>query len=69
MNRPEPMGFQKPLMKAGRTVGLAMITEPVTGALTCSCEGFTTIHPRRKVREDKAQRHIDKAHGGRGVWL
>ena len=35
----------------------------------CSCEGFASAHPRVKVREDKAQRHLDRKHQGRGLWL
>lgn len=52
-----------------KPVGLAMITEPAPGALSCSCGGFTAVHQRRKVREDRAQRHLDKHHEGRGIWL
>lgn len=39
------------------------------GALiTCSC-GWAGSHVRDKVREDKAQRHLDKRHQGEGMWL
>lgn len=73
MARPPTQGFRKPLIvvprRAGKTAGLAMITEPEPGVLVCSCGNFTTLHPRRKVREDKAERHINKRHNGRGVWL
>lgn len=69
-NRPVTTDRRKPVVdRRPKPVGIAMITEPVEGSLACSCEGFATMHPRRKVREDKAQRHIDKAHYGQAVWL
>lgn len=52
-----------------KPVGLPIIREPQAGCLQCSCGGFTIIHERQKVREDRAQKHIDKKHGGRGIWL
>lgn len=69
MDRPTTKGFQKPLAGKPKPVGLAMITEPAPGALACSCEGFVSTHQRKKVREDQAQRHLDKRHEGRGIWL
>lgn len=53
----------------GKEVGLAFISEPEPGFIQCSCGGFTAFHVRSKVREDKAQRHLDKRHGGQGAWL
>lgn len=55
--------------RRAKEVGMAIITEPEVGAITCSCGGFTAIHVRAKVRSDKAQRHVDKKHGGAGLWL
>jgi hypothetical protein len=52
-----------------KPVGLAVIRQPEPGAIMCSCGGFTFIHQRAKVRDDRAQRHLDKKHQGRGVWL
>lgn len=52
-----------------KPVGMAIITEPEVGAITCSCGGFTAIHVRGKVRTEKAQRHLDKHHGGQALWL
>lgn len=60
-------GFQKPLSDPKpESVTLAAIqTEGYT--VSCSC-GWATNHPRKKIREDAAQVHIDKHHG-RAVWL
>lgn len=52
-----------------KPVGLAIIREPLAGSIQCSCGGFTFIHQRKKVREDRAQAHLDKKHGGAGIWL
>lgn len=61
---------RKPVVdRRPKPVGIAMITEPQPGALACSCEGFATVHPRKKVREDKAERHINRKHDGQAVWL
>lgn len=38
------------------------------GLITCSC-GWAAVHQRNKVREEKAQRHLDKRHKGEGMWL
>ncbi len=50
-------------------VGIAVIKEVEGVGLTCSCGGWTGWHARASVRETKAQRHLDKHHGGSGVWL
>lgn len=63
-------GFQKPLAdpdKARQVRVAVMRTEGDT--IACSCEGFAKTHARQKVREDAAQRHIERRHGGRGMWL
>lgn len=52
-----------------KPVGLAIIREEMPGALFCSCGGWSIIHPRAKVRETRAQKHLDNKHSGQGVWL
>lgn len=57
-----------------REVGLAVIRiETSTGtsinAGSCSCNGWVKVHRRLKVVEDAAQRHLDKKHNGRGLWM
>lgn len=52
-----------------KPVGLAIIREPLAGSIQCSCGGFTFIHERKKVRDDRAQKHLDRKHDGRGIWL
>ena len=52
-----------------KDVGLPIIREPEPGSIVCSCGGLVFIHARKKVRDDRAQTHIDKKHGGRGIWL
>lgn len=62
------MSFQKRAEPQCEKVGLALVsndkTEPVT---TINC-GWRYRHKRKKVREDAAQRHLDKHHGGQGIW-
>jgi hypothetical protein len=36
---------------------------------TCSCQWVGNGARRLKVAQDKAQRHLDKHHGGNGIWL
>lgn len=48
-------------------VGIAVINQG-DGCAQCSC-GQPFIQPRRKVREDAIQRHLDEKHGGQGLWL
>ena len=50
-----------------KPVGMAIVRFE-EGGVTISC-GWLKIHSRRKVLEDAAQRHLDKKHGGRGLWL
>lgn len=52
-----------------REVRIAVIRAVEGLGLTCSCGGWSGWHKRAKVREDKAQRHLDKHHGGSGLWL
>lgn len=52
-----------------KPVGLAVISSEQPGVLVCSCGGWLVRHNRQKVREDRAQSHLDKKHGGMGVWL
>ena len=61
-------GFQKPLSQPGQAeVGIAMI-RVYPGGAECSCK-WAKAHRRNKVVEDAAERHVDKRHGGRAVWL
>lgn len=70
MARPETKGFQKPVGRGNpKKKGMAFIRQTHDDALTCSC-GWMKIHPREKVREDAADRHIaGKKHGGLGVRM
>ena len=36
--------------------------------ILCSC-GWAYRHPRTKVRENAAERHVNKRHGGRSIWF
>lgn len=67
--RPPTRDRQPKVQQAGgRTVRVPVIsTEGSTTA--CSCGGWAKTHPRQKVREDAADRHLDRKHGGRGLWL
>lgn len=38
------------------------------GLITCSC-GWFKVHDRQKVREERAQAHLDKRHEGTGAWM
>jgi len=59
---------RKPDLSDAREVTLAFIR--TTGdTIHCSCNGWLKTHPRKKVRENAAQRHLDKKHGGAGAWL
>lgn len=51
-----------------REVKIAMIRTDGTTTY-CSCNGWYKLHGRRKVREKAAQRHLDRKHGGAGLWL
>lgn len=67
--RPKTEGFQKPLRPTStKKVGLAMVRDDERGVIDCTC-GWVHIHPRKKVREDAAERHLNKRHGGIGAWL
>lgn len=52
-----------------KPVGMAVISSEYEGVLVCSCGGWLVRHARQKVREDRAQAHLDKKHGGFGIWL
>lgn len=46
-----------------------LIVSSMEGGTQINC-GWFKIHPRRKVREDSAQHHLDKHHyGGQAIWL
>lgn len=51
-----------------KAVGLAMITNPEVGVISCNC-GWRFFHVRTKVRDDRAEAHVNKKHGGQAVWL
>lgn len=38
------------------------------GYVTCNCN-WSKVHHRDKVLTEAAQRHLDKKHGGQGLWL
>lgn len=66
-------GFQKPLDSGQRRkVRVAVIrtgeTDGGTKFAECSC-GKPFVQKRDKVRETAIQAHLDKKHGGRGLWL
>lgn len=67
-NRPEVKDRQAPLAQPSTEVGLARISQDERGAVACSC-GWLKIHARQKVREDAAERHLNRKHGGMGIWL
>lgn len=58
-------GFRKRLSQPGsKKPRLARIKYATDGA-SCSC-GWVTVHQREKIVEDRIDRHLAKAHGGRG---
>lgn len=65
--RPPTLGFQKPVSAPSKPVRIAVI-QSEGNTIGCSCE-WGYAHPREKVREEAAQRHLDKKHGGQGMWL
>lgn len=52
--------------KAGKTT-LARVVQR-EGYAECSC-GWAKVHKRDKVVGDAAERHVNKAHGGRAIWM
>lgn len=56
-----------PLVAETKPVRVARITD-AEGVIVCSC-GWAKPHRRRKVREDRAQDHLNKKHGGMGMWF
>jgi len=61
-------GFQKPLSPEACSPVKVPVLRTNGETITVNC-GWAKQHPRKKVREDAAQRHLDKKHGGRGMWL
>lgn len=51
-----------------RKVGMAVISDNGRTS-TCSCNWISKPAERKKVREDRAQAHLDKVHQGRGLWM
>lgn len=70
-NRPAPADRHEKINDASKAkdVRLAIIREVEGNALVCSCGAFSITHARVKVREDRAQKHLDKKHDGKGLWL
>jgi hypothetical protein len=69
MSRPKTEGFQKPRRPAKtKEVKVAVVKDDPAGAVECSC-GDLKFHPRKKVREDWAERHLNEKHAGMGVWM
>lgn len=67
-NRPEPQDH-RPKVPTTPTQDVATAMLRTTGpVVTCSC-GWSTVHPRAKPREETAQRHLDRHHGGQAIWL
>lgn len=62
----KPEGFQKPQSKPRKEVGLAVLSQG-SGVITCNC-GWSVVHPRKKVREDRAEQHALKRHG-KAIWV
>jgi hypothetical protein len=50
-----------------KPVGMAIVKFE-TGGVSISC-GWVKIHNRVKVLEEAAQNHLNKKHGGQGLWL
>lgn len=57
--RPKPEQWTDP--------GIARISQD-GAVIGCSC-GWTDHHPRTRIREDKAERHVNKRHGGSAMWF
>lgn len=54
--------------KCDGRAGLLRVTSG-DGVTQITC-GWFKVHPRRKVREDSAERHLAKHHlGGQALWL
>ena len=63
--RIDPIKWGKPRMAI---VTIEVDETAGVGLATCNC-GWSAPHHRRKVLEDKAQRHLDKRHHGIGMWM
>ena len=69
-------GFQKPFggKVRPRDVAMPVIRHGKPGTdeqdtIACSCRAWMFRHPRRKVRENRAQTHLKRKHKGNGLWL
>ncbi len=70
MTRAVPAGRVSRNAKIGaecKPVRMAIVRRE-DGGITISC-GWAKVHPRVKVLEDAAERHLNKKHGGQGLWL
>ena len=62
-------GFQKPVRKTARRQVRVPVLHTDGIYITCSC-GWAYGAERKKVREDAAQRHLDKKHEGKqALWM
>lgn len=61
-------GFRKRVYRGECEPVRMVIIKQGGGLVEASC-GWTFLHRRGKVREAAAQRHLDKRHGGQGMWL
>lgn len=69
MTKPETYGFQKRTDPSDfKDVRIARITYFGDTRAECSC-GWSTGSIRKKVLDDKIDRHLRKRHGGRGIRL
>lgn len=67
-NRPPTKDRYAKIKVESQPVGLAMISQPEVGLITCNC-GWKFTHVRNKVREDRAEAHVNAKHGGRAAWM
>lgn len=62
-------GFQKPMSGiTTKEVGLAVVSITDSGAASCSC-GWRHVMVREKVLNSAIDRHVNKRHDGRAIYL
>ncbi len=69
MTRPPTSDRLKPMTGEPKSKPKLPVLTTTGEFMACSCGGWATSHKRTKVREDRAQRHLDRKHGGRGIWM
>lgn len=58
-----------PSTKAGSAKPMRMVSLTADGlTIVCSC-GWSVFHQRTKPREDSAERHLNRKHNGKGIWV